>query len=76
MLYPGKVYFKNEYQKKKKNVFEKQEPSVFYWQTCMKRTIKLSTSSQRKTVLDENRKIAGEMKSDWKSVNRYVNKYA
>ena len=30
MLYPGKVYFKNEYQKKK-NVFEKQEPSVFYW---------------------------------------------
>ena len=42
----------------------------------MKRTIKLSTSSQRKTVLDENRKIAGEMKSDWKSVNRYVNKYA
>ena len=62
--------------KKKKNVFEKQEPSVFYWQTCMKRTIKLSTSSQRKTVLDENRKIAGEMKSDWKSVNRYVNKYA
>lgn len=29
MLYPEKVYFKNEYQKK--NVFEKQEPSVFYW---------------------------------------------
>lgn len=36
----------------------------------------LSTSGQRKTVLDENRKIAGKMKSDWKSVNRYVNKYA
>ena len=42
----------------------------------MKRTIKLSTSGMRKTVLDENRKIAGKIKSNWKSVNRYVNKYA
>lgn len=51
-----------------------------FWKTRTKCfllvTIKLSTSGQGKTVLDENRKIAGNMKRDWKTVNRYVNKYA
>lgn len=58
----------------------KKKKKIFFWKTRTKCfllvTIKLSTSGQRKTVLDENRKIAGNMKSNWKTVNRYVNKYA